>query len=241
MVFVFFGVWFRTNLSYHTTTNRGKREENDQRCFDTCIVTFDTFSRGWIHEFKRILHWSTGIEVCTYEIKIGCFYSTNPACQTQSGTTSRLGRWRGCVPSPPSSSTSLAPPPATSSLPPLLLLDLRSLVCPRGSVFDIWQPTLQDDVLGKILPKTFHPPPSSCGLFCLSWLQPPWPCMWRESPTRHECLRRLHQSFQRQFLSPRLALKWAFVGYYQFKDVDQSSRYSFCINLQVKGLCNMGL
>ena len=30
--------------------------------------------------------------------------------------------------------------------------------------------------------------------------------------------------------------KWAFVGYYQFKDVDQSSQYSFCFNLQVKGL-----
>ena len=31
-----------------------------------------------------------------------------------------------------------------------------------------------------------------------------------------------------------VVVKRAFVGYYQFKDVDQSSQYSFCIHLQYK-------
>ena len=125
--------WLSRLSSEHVTCFENLWSQNV--CFHISIISHVTrllwFKR--LDKHKIILHWSTGIGICTYEIKIGCFYSTSPACQTPSGTTSKLGRWQGCAPSPPSSSTSPAPPPATSCLPPPLNLVQGSQAFPRVS------------------------------------------------------------------------------------------------------------
>ena len=123
------------------------------------------------------------------------------ACQIQFCMISSLGQLRECVPSPPFSSTSLVLLPATFSQLLLMILGQEFPVCQEGTRPGNVRSRLQGAASGQRLPRTSLPPLSSGVLFFLLRHLQSGLWRWQERPTEHVCPLKLHQSFQKQFLS----------------------------------------